>query len=47
MKFNLELSDEAHIQIKIMAAKKKKSMNQLIEMAIDKLIESEKKESLV
>lgn len=42
MKFNLELSDEAHAEIKILAVKKKKSMNKLIEIAVDELIKKEK-----
>jgi len=46
MKFNLELKDEVHTELKIMATKKKISMNKLIEQAVEKLVKNEK-ESLV
>jgi predicted HicB family RNase H-like nuclease len=48
MKFNLELKDEKHEELKIMAARKKISMNKLIENAVYKMLDDEKKmDSLV
>lgn len=46
MKFNLELKDEVHTELKIMATKKKISMNKLIENAVEKMLNN-KEESLV
>jgi predicted HicB family RNase H-like nuclease len=48
MKFNLELKDEKHAELKILAVRKKISMNKLIESAVDKMLaEENKNESLV
>jgi len=42
MKFNLDLKDEIHSELKILAVNKKKSMNKLIEIAIDEMLKKEK-----